>query len=374
MSLKRTQLLSIAAALFFTAGAAIADEPGTVAVEAVEPSGEKPPEVIYHKIVPRDTLWDITEHYQKDPFKWPSVWKLNPYIVNPHLIYPGNTVKLTPGGVEILDPSDMKAEGLGKVGLEPDGALVLEPEAGEEPVQAAAPAPTAPKAPSLSDSSMARSGFITERELQASGAIIGPKEKKILITSADEVFVSFKEKEGIKQGSRYTVYTVGEQITHPDTGKPIGYVIDILGSITVTRADGVVEAQVDTAFKEIPLGARVRPYSEPVREVEITKASSEVAGVIVTALEGKMNLSAGDIAYLDKGSDHGLMKGNVMRIFRPVPEAADPMGSGKNIALPPLDLGTLVVLEAGEGTSTAVVVKSVRPINWGDKVSTSENH
>jgi len=374
MSLKRTQLLSIAAALFFTAGAAIADEPGTVAVEVVEPSGEKPAEVIYHKIVPKDTLWDITEHYQKDPFKWPGVWKLNPYISNPHLIYPGNTVKLTPGGIEILEPDDMKAEGLGKVGLEPDGALVLEPEVGEEPVQAAAPAPAAPKGPSLNDSAMARSGFITERELQASGAIIEPKEKKILITSDDEVFVSFKEKEGIKQGSRYTIYTVGRQITHPDTDTPIGYEIDILGSITVTRADGVVEALVDNAFREIPLGAKVRPYSEPVREVEITKSSSEVAGVIVMALEGKENLSEGDIAYLDKGRDHGLMKGNVMRIFRPVPEAADPMGSGKNIALPPLDLGTLVVLEAGEGTSTAVVVKSVRPIAWGDKVSTTANH
>lgn len=374
MSLKRTQLLSITAALFFSAGAAFADEPGTVAVEAVEPSGEKPPEVIYHKIVPRDTLWDITEHYQKDPFKWPSVWKLNPYIINPHLIYPGNTVKLTPGGVEIIEPDDMKAEVLDKIGLEPDGALVLEPEAGEEPVQAAAPAPAAPKAPSVSDSSMARSGFITERELQASGAIIGPKEKKILLTRDDEVFVSFKEREGIKQGSRYTVYTVGREITHPDTGKSIGYEIDILGSITVTRADGVVEALVDNSFKEIPPGARVRPYSEPIREVVITKASSEVAGVIVMALEGKNTLSEGDIAYLDKGSDHGLMKGNVMRIFRTVPEAADPMGSGKNIALPPLDLGTLVVLEAGEGTSTAVVVKSVRPINWGDKVSTAENH
>jgi hypothetical protein len=281
---------------------------------------------------------------------------------------------LTPGGVEILEPDDMKAEGLGKIGLEPDGALVLEPEAGEEPVQAAAPSPATPKGPSVSDSAMARSGFITERELQASGAIIGPKEKKILLTRGDEVFVSFKEKEGIKQGSRYTVYTVGKEIEHPDTGKSIGYEIDILGSITVTRAGGVVEALVDNSFKEIPPGARVRLYSEPVSEVEITKASSEVAGVIVTALEGKMVLSEGDIAYLDKGSDHGLMKGNIMRIFRPVPEAADPMGSGKNIALPPLDLGTLVVLEAGEGTSTAVVVKSVRPINWGDKVSTSENH
>lgn len=352
MSLKRTKLLSIAAALFIS-GAAFADEPGMV---AVEPSGESEPEVIYHKIVPRDTLWDITEHYLKDPFKWPNIWKLNPYISNPHLIYPGNTVKLTPGGIEILEPGD--------------DSLVLEPEAGEQEPVKAVEAP-APKGPSVRDHAMARSGFISEKEFQASGAIIGPKEKKLLINSDDEVFVSFKETESVSAGRRYAVYTVGRQITHPETGKPLGYEIDILGSLTVTRAEGVVEAVVDNSFKEIPLGAKVRPYTEPVREVEITKAASEVAGVIVMALEGKENLSSGDIAYLDKGSADGLMKGNLMRIFRPVPEAADPMGSGKNIALPPLELGTLVVLEAGEGTSTAVVVKGMRPIAWGDKVSTS---
>lgn len=363
MSFKRTKLLSMAGALF-VAGAAFADGPGTVAVEQEGP-GE---EVIIHKIVPRDTLWDISEYYLKDPFKWPNVWKLNPYIANPHLIYPGNTVKLTPGGIEILGPDDMKAEGLEKVGLEPsEEVLVLEPAPGEEP---AAAAEAAPRGPVIGDHAMARSGFVSERELKASGAIIGPKETKILINEDDDVFVSFKDAEEVNEGGRYTIYTVGRKIEHPVTGRALGYEIDILGSLTVTKAVGVVEARVDTSFKEIPPGAKLRPYAEPVREVEITEAASEVAGVIVMALEGKQNLSSGDIAYLDKGSADGLMKGNVMRIFRPVPGAADPMGSGRNIALPPLELGTLVVLEAGEGTSSAVVVDGVKPINWGDKVST----
>ena len=365
MSLKRTHMLSIAAALLFT-GAAFADEPGTV---AVEPTGESEPEVIYHKIVPRDTLWDITEHYLQDPFKWPNIWKLNPYISNPHLIYPGNTVKLTPGGIEILGPDDMKAEGLEKIGLEPsDDSLVLEPEPGEEAPPAVA---EAPKGPSLSDHAIARSGFVTEKELQASGAIVKPREEKILINGDDEVFISLKDMDGVKEGSRYTVYSVGREIEHPETGKAIGYEIDILGSLTVTRVDGTVTAKIDSSFKEILPGAKLRPYTEPVREVEITKAASEVAGVIVMALEGKENLADGDIAYLDRGSVDGLMKGNVMRIFRPVPEAADPLRSGKSVAIPPLELGTLVVLEAGERTSSAVVVKGLRPISWGDKVSTS---
>jgi len=45
-----------------------------------------------------DTLWDISSRFLKDPFLWPKLWEKNPYITNPHWIYPGNTVRLT--GVE----------------------------------------------------------------------------------------------------------------------------------------------------------------------------------------------------------------------------------------------------------------------------------
>lgn len=366
MSLKRTLLLTTAAAVFFAAGIATAGEPGTVAVE----NGTQE-EAIVHKIVKGDTLWDITEHYLTDPFKWPKVWRFNPYIVNPHLIYPGNTVRLTPNGIEVIE-GDIKAEGLETIGLEPgEQVYVLEPEITEEAASGEPAAAPAPKKPGVRDSAMARSGFVTTHELAASGAIIGPKERKLLVNKGDEVFVSFKGDGGVSQGSRYTIYTAGRKIEHPATGASLGHEINILGSLTVTRVDKVAEAVIDNSFMEIPAGAKVRPYSEPVREVEITKASADVKGFIVMALEGKENLASGDIAYLDRGKAHGLMKGNVMRVFRPVPDVADPMEHGKLVALAPLELGMLVVLDAGDATSSAVVVKSLRPMNWGDRVSTS---
>ncbi|HUL29090.1 MAG TPA: LysM peptidoglycan-binding domain-containing protein, partial [Thermodesulfobacteriota bacterium] len=42
-----------------------------------------------------DTLWDISSKFLKDPFLWPKLWERNPYITNPHWIYPGNQVQLT---------------------------------------------------------------------------------------------------------------------------------------------------------------------------------------------------------------------------------------------------------------------------------------
>ena len=41
-----------------------------------------------------DTLWDIANLYLEKPWLWPELWRNNVYIQNPHLIYPGNVLRL----------------------------------------------------------------------------------------------------------------------------------------------------------------------------------------------------------------------------------------------------------------------------------------
>ena len=48
-----------------------------------------------------DTLWDISGKFLNDPFLWPKLWQRNPYITNPHWIYPGKPV-------QIVIPQDIK--------------------------------------------------------------------------------------------------------------------------------------------------------------------------------------------------------------------------------------------------------------------------
>src|SRR3972149_2235798 len=41
-----------------------------------------------------DTLWDISSKEIIDPFLWPKVWKENPTVKNPDLIYPGQKIRI----------------------------------------------------------------------------------------------------------------------------------------------------------------------------------------------------------------------------------------------------------------------------------------
>ncbi len=52
-----------------------------------------------------DTLWSISAKFLIKPWHWPEIWHLNGKVRNPHLIYPGDELILSDGGVSHGDGS-----------------------------------------------------------------------------------------------------------------------------------------------------------------------------------------------------------------------------------------------------------------------------
>ena len=59
--------------------------------------GEAPEE---YKIETGDTLFDICDQLLDEAAYWPKLWALNPYIKNPHFIFPGMILRFYPGDTE----------------------------------------------------------------------------------------------------------------------------------------------------------------------------------------------------------------------------------------------------------------------------------
>ena len=57
-----------------------------------------------------DTLWDISAIFLEKPWLWPEIWHVNPEIDNPHLIYPGDELRLVymDGKPRIIRSNDEK--------------------------------------------------------------------------------------------------------------------------------------------------------------------------------------------------------------------------------------------------------------------------
>src|SRR3989338_8546418 len=295
-----------------------------------------------------DTLWDISNSFLKDPFRWQNLWEKNQYIINPHLIYPGNKIRLFPH----------------------------EPvEAGEKGKEAAPTVPEVPPVVKVVSSMMERHGLISAKEKEGIGVIIGAKEEKLLLSENDIVFIAVAKGTEIKQGDRFTVFTTTGEIKHPVTENPIGFMVDTLGILLVTQIDkdGVISAKIEKSYKEILKGAKLKPYEPPVKEVIVKKAEKAIDGLIIASLGGKVGMAERDIVYLDNGKSSGLEVGNAMDIFRPTITVDDPMSKEKKtITLPNKELGRLVVIAVEDDTATAFITNSRQVIYKVDRVRTAE--
>lgn len=388
----KTKLVFISLCLFFLLSQG----------HALAQGQEKQEKEASYTVVIGDTLWDISKRFLNNPFKWEDLWKANPSIANPHLIYPGDTIKIFPsepvtagekakqGAVEAVPAvqEGLPVEKLQKSEEAPSVMPKIEEEKPKEEVRAEVQPPQPPavvegkQAPQpipevvkISSAIMERHGLISAKGMEGSGIIIGSKEERLLLSQGDIVYISLAKGTEVVDGDKFIIFATTGEVKHPVTEKTAGFLTDTLGILEITKVekDGVIAARIVKSYKEILKGARLKFYEPPVKEVAVKKPEKTMDGFIIASLEGKVGMAENDIVYLDKGKSSGLEQGNTMNIFRPTATVNDPMSAEKKtITFPPTELGQLVIIRVEDDTSAAFIIKSKQVIYKGDRVKTAE--
>lgn len=218
---------------------------------------------------------------------------------------------------------------------------------------------------------MQRGGFLSSNDALNTGIIVKGADDKTIFNKGDVVFVLFRDVTP-KVGDRFNVFRVVDEIKHPVTDKKAGVLIDILGSLEVVeiRKDAVV-GRINKTYKEINIGDRLKSFEPPIKEVEIKKAEKIVYGVVLTGLEKRVDSAKGDIVYIDKGKKNGIEAGNVLSVFRPRKDASHPV-TEKDVPLPEKEIGRIIIINAQDDTSSAIITESIESIVAGDWVMTAE--
>jgi hypothetical protein len=220
-----------------------------------------------------DTLWDISSKFLKDPFLWPKLWQRNPYITNPHWIYPGNPIRLS--AVETVkkeEPQKVAEEKPKEVVKEPVVKKLEPPPVEKKPEVVAEVKPIKVEEKPFYFPEIRDAGFISDIEYRGIGIVLESKEGKNVMSAGDIVYLAFKTSESILIGNKYTIFRVSNEIRHPITDKKIGRKYNIIGNIQIIDQRGnFFTAKVIESFDAIMKGDYVQPYSKEKMEGFIGK-------------------------------------------------------------------------------------------------------
>ncbi len=300
-----------------------------------------------HTVTTGDTLWDLSDAYLGTPWVWPSIWQDNPDVPNPHRIFPGDRIWISPTSMRRL--TDAEAEQL----LANQGELPASVEdAGTAPLR------------TFSVPTIEAVGFVSADVLAASGSILGSRRPDTLYSAEFPVYLSLGEGQ-VEKGDRFTVVRASEQVRDPETRRVIGVHVERLGWVEVTKVHSEsAEAVIRSSAQEMRIGDRILPRTESAAEVAVQQTAPAVEGQIAH-LPNSRTINAGqDLVFLNRGSEDGLSVGSPLEVFRPGGEARD-AETGLRRLLPDEVLANLVVVSAEPDTAVAVVMHASEELSRG---------
>jgi hypothetical protein len=270
--------------------------PGAVAAEEVALNPNRPQTYV---VRPGDTLWDIAARFLRDPWDWRKIWHTNPDVVNPNLIFPGDTLRLIDG------------KGGPQLRVERGRRTVkLSPRVRVEELEA--PVPTIPIhviAPFLSQPYVAQTD-----DVQRAPYVVGFPDERVAGGLRDAFYAR-----GIRDSNAvdYTVVRPGAPYTDPDTKELLGYEAAFVARARVQRGGDPTKLVTTQSAMEVMEGDRL----VPARNEEVLANFYPVPGPagltarIISVLNGVTQIGRFNIVVLNRGTRNGVAQGQVFEVY-----------------------------------------------------------
>jgi len=324
-----------------------------------------------HKYVVKhgDTLWDIASRFLNNPYKWPKIWQANPFIEDPHWIYPGDVLTIIPEE----DLMAKKLEGLPVVRQGGGGGEAAEG-AGVEGAEVASvwTAPTA-SADKVVFTPASLMGFMSSKVMKTIATIHSAPEIRASYSTYDKVYINSGEVAGLHVGDKFSIIRIVKDVTHPVTKKKLGFLVRTIGTLQITKVEaGVSEAEIIYTNEEVEEGDHIVPLIETQKEVMFRDVDPRyqtipLEGYIILCHSEEPLFSREEIVYIDVGEKDGVKPGNLFNVYKPRREVKN-AETGKKELAPEMIIGRMVVMTVSDDYATALILSSAEEFANGEHV------
>ncbi len=318
----------------------------------------------HYTVVPGDTLWGVSERFLRDPWRWPEIWKVNPEIQNPHLIYPGDVVVLryTDGAPELhLE----RGNGVGST-------VKLSPEVRSSTI--VYPIPTIPL--DAIRQFLTQTRVVNREELENAPYVLAGADEHVITGAGDNVYVR-----GITQpdARHFMIYRLGSAYRDTPAGVAstadkdiLGHEAVYIGEARLVRSGDPATLVILRSSSEVRRGDRLLPTDEQELEqvFQPHAPGADTEGRIIAVLNGVSRIGQGQIVVLNRGTQHGVETGHIFAVYQAGQTIQDPLSKVRNdpVTLPDERAGAVMVFRSFERVSYALVMQAKGPMHLHDTV------
>lgn len=312
-------------------------------------------------VVKGDTLWDIASKFLSDPWLWPEIWHVNPDIENPHLIYPGDTIRL---GFVDGKPVLTVERGLKTVKLSPTTRATQIEQA----------IPTIPL--SVIEQFLIRPRVLTKEEIDSAAYIVASEDNRLVSGAGSKLYARNLETDG---GDKYSLYHVGEPYIDPAASKKkdaiLGYEAIHVADLKLEREGDPSTFLITHSKREALIGDRILPQEDAEYDQNFIPRApeGEIKGQIISVIDGVSRIGQYQVVVLNLGTQDGIEAGHVLTVSQSGAVVRDAMKNGERVTLPDEPVGTLMVFRPYERVSYALIMKAERDIRVFDSVGNPES-